>query len=248
MRHARSTFLFLLLTSISFATPSTQIWNPSTDTQPFGTYHLGFDGYLRTDSHPIAANMYDAGVTAGVLPWKKLQAEVGVDYMWTAPHSVSNAYPVYFNAKLTTPEDSLFKNSPALAVGGYNFGTKSGITSQDIAYFLAAKTIPAIGSLPSPGRFSVGYYQGDGKVLTDENGNAANDGCILTWDRTMSEISDKLWLCVDYASGKSSNGSLSIGGAWAFTKKISVLVAEDFFNDQQVGGKPTFTVQLDINL
>lgn len=231
-----------------WATPSTQIWNPSTDVQPFGVWHAGLDSYLRASGHPVATNLYDAGLTVGVLPWKKLQAEVGVDYMTTAPHSAANTYPMYFNAKVGTPEDSLFKGSPAFAVGGYNFGTKSGITSQNIAYFLAAKTIPAFGKFPSLGRVSAGYYRGDGKVLVDEEGNAANDGYILTWDRTMSEISDKLWFCVDYASGRSANGCLNVGFSWAFTKNTSVIFAEDFYNNTQTGGKPTFTLQLDINL
>lgn len=229
------------------ATPSTQIWNPSTDIQPFGTWHGGFDSYLRTSNNPVPTNTYDAGLTVGVLPFKKLQAEVGVDYMVTAPHSAANAYPLYFNAKLGTPEDSLFKGSPAFAVGGTNFGTKSNITTQDIYYFLAAKTIPAFGKFPSLGRVSTGYYQGSSNVLVDENGKDASDGYILTWDRSMPEISDKLWLCVDYASGRSSYGNLSVGGSWAFTRKFSVIVAENFYNNISAGGKPTTTVQLDYN-
>lgn len=39
---------------------------------------------------------------------------------------------------------------------------------------------------------------------------AANDGVIITWDRTMTEISDKLWFAIDYAGRKSANGALNI--------------------------------------
>jgi len=66
----------------------------------------------------------------------------------------------------------------------------------------------------------------------------------------MSEISDKLWLGVDYMSGNNAYGALSAGASWAFTPHISVLVGANVYNpgqDTLYGGKPTFTTQLDIN-
>ncbi len=139
-----------------------------------------------------------------------------------------------------TPEEAFGKGTPAFAVGGYNFGTKSGVTTQNISYGLLAKTFPL-------GRLSAGYYRGSKRVLVDSNGNPANDGVILTWDRTMTEISDKLWLAVDYAGGKSANGALNFGFAWAFTKTVSVIFAYDIYNSKKTGGKDTFTTQFDIN-
>jgi hypothetical protein len=68
---------------------------------------------------------------------------------------------------------------------------------------------------------------------------------LLSWDRTISEVSDKLWLAVDYQSGKSAVGALSFGAAWAFTPKISLIVGYDVFNAK--GSADTFTTQLDIN-
>ena len=59
------------------------------------------------------------------------------------------------------------RRAPALAVGGYNFGTKSGATTQNIGYALIAKTLPKTSSFPSLGRFSVGYYRGSKRVLVD---------------------------------------------------------------------------------
>jgi hypothetical protein len=71
----------------------------------------------------------------------------------------------------------------------------------------------------------------------------------------MPEISDKLWLAVDYMSGKNYNGEVSVGGSWAFSKQISLIVGAVFFNPFQStvgglipGGKPAFTTQLDISL
>ena len=248
----KATFLIaaLLLTTGStiLATPSTQIWSPSTDIQPYKVWHLGLDNYTRTTKKgAVTNNVYDAGLTVGVLPFEKIQLETGFDYMETGTNSVADSSPMYFNAKLGTPENSIASGSPAFAIGGYNFGTKTGVTTQNISYALAAKTIPKTDSLPSLGRFSVGYYRGSRKVLLDENGNAANDGVILTWDRTMSEISDKLWFAVDYASGKSANGALNFGFAWSFAKNTSVIFAYDIYNNEKTGGKDTFTTQLDIN-
>ena len=52
------------------------------------------------------------------------------------------------------------------------------------------------------GRLSAGYFAGNKKVLVDENGNSDEKGVLLSWDRTMTEISDKLWLAVDYQGSK----------------------------------------------
>ena len=233
--------LTMAASGVALATPSTQIWIPSTDIQPYKTLHLGVDGYIRTTSKGGGANTYDAGLTAGVLPFEKVQAEVGIDYMEAGTNSDADKNPIYFNGKLGTPEDSLFKFSPSLAVGIYNAGTKAGVTGQNIAYGLAARTLPVIG------RISAGGYHGSGHVLVDENGKSANDGVLLSWDRTMSEISDKLWMAVDYQSGNSALGALNFGVSWAFAKNVSVIVGYDIYNNVRTGGKNTITTQVDIN-
>lgn len=236
-----------LASSSALATPSTQIWIPSTDVQAYKTVHLGIDNYLRADREDNGTrfpNLYDIGLTAGVLPFEKVQMEVGIDYM-----SYGNAYdnyPLYLNAKLGTPENSLFKGSPALAIGGYNFGSNSSSgsalrTDQNIMYALAAKTLPVVG------RLSVGYFTGNDKVLLDENGKKENDGILLSLDRTISEISDNLWAAVDYQGGNSGMGALSFGVSWAFSKNVSLIVGYDIYNNDKVAGKNTFTTQLDIN-
>ena len=237
--------LTIAVSGAALATPSTQIWIPSTDIQAYKTLHLGIDNYIRTSKNgPVANNVYDIGLTAGVLPWEKLQAEVGIDYIDGGTNAGADAHPLYFNAKLGTPEDSLFKYSPALAVGIYNVGTQTGgvaPTKQNMVYGLLAKTLPVIG------RLSAGGYHGSSTVLVDENGKSANDGVLLSWDRTMSEISDKLWMAVDYQSGESALGALNFGVSWAFSKNVSVIFGYDIYNNTKTGGKNTFTTQLDIN-
>jgi hypothetical protein len=249
----------------ALATPSTQIWIPSTDVQAFKTLHLGIDNYFRASGTPKSpptgistrdANVMDIGLTAGILPFEKLQMEVGIDYLVIANDPNDN-HPVMGNFKLATPEDSLFKFSPALAVGMYNIGPTQPagsapfvITGQNIVYGLMAKTLPEIGKVPSLGRVSAGYYRGSKLALQDTRldvENAQNQGVLLSWDRTMTEISDKLWLAVDYMGGNNVMGSVNFGAAWAFSKNVSLIVGYDVYKEKALAGNNTFTTQLDIN-
>jgi len=238
-----------LTASIAAATPSTQVWIPSTDVQPYKTVHLNFDTYIRAntnDDGSRTAPVVVIGPTVGILPFEKIQAELGFDVI--SGGGDADKYPLYFHGKLATPEDSLFKFSPSIAVGGYNFGTKSGdarngelATNQDLVYGLLAKTFPLVG------RLSAGYFAGNKKVLLDENGNSDEKGVLLSWDRTMTEISDKLWVAVDYQGSNSYMGALSFGASWAFAKNVSVLLGYDIYNKKATGGENTVTLQLDVN-
>ncbi|MBI4697572.1 MAG: hypothetical protein HY758_01285 [Nitrospirae bacterium] len=228
----------LLMTGIVHATPSTQIWIPSTDVQAFKKTHLGIDTYIKAKSRngmtePTVTNV---GLTAGISPFEKIQLEIGIDYRDTGG---DHTYPILFNAKIGTPEGALFEGSPAIAIGGFDFGTKSDITDYNIIYGLVAKTVGKFG------RFSAGYYTGNDDLLLDINGNEDKDGVLLSWDRTISEISDKLWAAVDYQGGKNSYGALSFGAAWKFAKNVGVIFGYDIYNESTY--KPTATLQLDID-
>ena len=257
---------------MAFATPSTQIWIPSTDIQPYKTFHLNIDGYFRASgvakSPPSAsatrdANVYDVGPTIGVLPFEKLQMEVGFDYLTTANDPNDNR-PFSGNFKIGTPEDSLFTYSPAMAFGMYNIGKNPGngnaplvASGQNILYFLAAKTLPVMGPVPSLGRVSAGYHNGARGALVapltavqSANGfapSSSNDGLLLSWDRTITELSDKLWVGVDYMSGHNVNSSINFGASWAFSKNVSVIVGFDYWMEHAVAGNNTMTVQVDLN-
>ena len=247
------------------ATPSTIVWIPSVDIQPYKTFHLNLDTYIRSGKEDPAnltgaapgqnlPPVYVFGPTAGVLPYEKIQAEVGFDLI----HGGANTnfgldkYPFYGHFKIGTPEDNTWK--PAVVVGMYNIGTKTGdarkgelATNQDLLYGLVGKTFPLLG------RLSAGYFVGNKKVLvTDEvdgSGNFKSDekGVLLSWDRTIPEISDKLWLGVDYQGSKSALGALNFGAAWSFAKNVSVIFGYDIYNNRKVAGENTFTVQVDIN-
>jgi hypothetical protein len=238
----------MALAGSAFATPSTQIWIPSTDIQPYKKAHFGFDQYIkarRIDGTTREANVINNGLTIGVLPSEKVQMEVGIDQRAYGIEPYDSA-PIYFNAKIGTPEDALFTGSPAIAVGGYDFGTKkyestaNWGTDYNIVYGLVAKTIG------KAGRFSLGYYQGNDKLLLDANLKVDDNGILASWDRTMSEISDKLWVAVDYQGGDNSYGALSYGVAWKFAPNVGVILGMDDWNNDNL--KPTYTVQVDIDL
>lgn len=212
----------LVLTFEAFATPSTQIWNPSTDIQAKGTWHLGVDDYFTVDDRTSGGYNYptDLGLTYGLLPG----FEVGIDEL--SPQAVPGSQLV-FNAKY-----GIVENGPilALAIGGYGFGSLKGQTDQNVVYGVAAKTFDL-------GRLSAGYFQGNSGTIGNDNG-----GVILTWDKT---INDKLWACVDYAGGNSTLGALFGGISYYFSPNTSVLFAYGKYNN---GAKPAFTTQLDINI
>ncbi len=229
------------------ATPSTQIWIPSTDVQPYKKLHLGFDQYLKQEKADGTRepNFINNGLTVGVLPFEKIQLEVGIDQRAYGIEPYDSA-PIYFNAKLGTPEGSLFAGSPAIAIGGYDFGTRkytaaSGWgTDYNIVYALAAKSFGALG------RVSLGYYQGSDKLLLDlKTGKKDETGVLASWDRTITEISDKLWVAVDYMGGENSYGALSYGVAWKFAPNVGVILGQDKYNDSNY--KPTYTLQVDID-
>jgi hypothetical protein len=259
--------LLVAAAGTALATPSSQIWIPSTDVLPFKTVRLEFDNYFRASgeknsNNPGARdpNSFDIGVTVGVLPFKALQMEAGFDFL-TIANDPNDQHPWSGNIKLATPEDSMCQFSPALAVGLYNARPVKDIATRDapsvtsgqnIVYGLVAKTVPPLGPLPSLGRFSAGYYRGAKRALVDNPDPAlakpANDGVLASWDRTMSEISDKLWFGVDYQGGGNVDSSFNFGFSWNFTKNIALVAGYDIYDKKNQAGSNTITTQINITM
>jgi hypothetical protein len=243
--------LFMGITA-TFATPSTQIWIPSTDVQGFLVPHIGWDIYagVKNSGTPTQLDngglISNGGITVGLLPFDKVKLEIGIDYR---DINGDHKTPLYFNFKLGIPEDAFFKYQPAFAVGGYDFGTAKDLTTYDVGYALLAKTFPYVG------RISAGGFKGalgsDPKAVFYTNSDLAADpddiGLLVSWDRTLSEISNKLWVAVDYMSGKSGYGALSFGASYAITPDASFIIGYDIFNDDKYL-KPTATFQVDMNV
>lgn len=221
-------FLVMLTSVFLMATPSTQIWNPSTDIQGLGTVHLGVDNYFSIESNiskPYAFGT-DFGITFGLMQ----NLEIGFDVV------EPTANPLYFNLKYGIAETG---GIPAIAAGIFNVGTAANSTDYNILYAVIAKTFDPIG------RISFGCYAGNDKIMVTDTGVAANTGLIATWDKALS---DKIWLSVDYASGLSLYGCLSFGGSYAFAANTTVIFGYVIFNSNVLNTNNTFTTQLDINL
>lgn len=223
---------------MAYATPSKQIWIPSTDVQPVGTVHIGVDNYTTVFKQPKDGGHnapVDIGATVGVLETSFMYVEAGLDLKEATDD------PLYFNAKLGIKEDSLAKFFPAIAIGGYDFGTKPDTTAYNIIYVELAKTLASIG------RFTAGYYAGNDKLLKDLKGQKENDGFLFSFDRTLAEISDKLWFGADYMSGQNAYGALSFGVSWKFSPKISAILGYSTFNERKIAGEDMVTIQFDMD-
>ena len=225
-------------TLIVKATPSTIIWIPSVDFQAYKSFHLGIDNYSfdfkKSKVGSGTAFPTDLGLTVGILPDTVVEAELGFDY-FTPQWS-----PFSLNGKIGLPEGALGSWSPAVAVGIFGIGFQKNVTDFNIIYGMVGKTLPVVG------RLEVGYYSGTKNLLVDPStGKSDNSGVLLSWDRTIPEISDNLWLALDYQSGKSTMGAFSYGLAWSFSKNVSVIFARDVFNADLPSA---LTLQLDINI
>lgn len=192
-------FLILVVSGTASATPSTTFWTPaSSDIQPFNVWHIGADNYFRlyqssTDSNNLPRSNTNAparldgfptdlGVTVGVLPFEKIQMEVGIDALFpatrvnTALHSMGHS--LLFNAKIGTPEGAFFGSwFPAINVGIFDVGTKGQITDMNIADLLIGKTLGDFGRIHGGG-----YYANPGSALMHQsgckNGTGAGNGNV----------------------------------------------------------------------
>ena len=172
-------FLTLVATGTASATPSTTYWTPATsDVQPFGVWHIGVDNYFRlsrTTEETQAPNAQfdsfptDVGVTVGVLPFEKLNLEVGMDGLFPGtrlhPLMQSIGKSLLFNAKLGTPEGAWGSWSPAVNIGIFNVGTKEEITNMNIVDIIVGKTLGSFGRIHGGG-----YYGNPDSALMREGG------------------------------------------------------------------------------
>ena len=229
----------------ALATGSTHIWAPSTDVQAFKVWHITCDLYVPirpASSGSLLPTVTNVGLTVGVLPFKKLNAEVGFDHK--SGLGYADNYPLYGNFKLGVPENVFGHISPSLAVGVFDVGTKIGWTDFNVMYGKLAKTI-AINKV-SLGRVSAGYFIGSKKLLIDDNGAEDNHGPMVAWERTMTEFSDKLWICLEYMGTKSAYGSFNLGASWKFAPNVALLGGYEIYNNSAF--VDTATLQVDIDM
>jgi hypothetical protein len=179
--------LSLVLTGTVSATPSTTLWTPATsDIQPFNVWHIGVDNYFRlyqsnTDTNNLPRSNTnaparldgfptDVGLTVGVLPFEKLQMEVGIDGLFPAtrvnPALRSIGQSLLFNSKIGIPEGAFFGSwFPAINVGIFDVGTKGQITDMNIVDFIVGHTLGDFGRIHGGG-----YYGNPGSALMHQSG------------------------------------------------------------------------------
>lgn len=233
------------------ATPSTTYWAPSTTyVQPYGVPHITYDTYFWKGAganYPI-----DTGITIGVLPFEKLQLEVGYDLFLPT----QNPLLFLLNAKLGTPEGTFFAGSPSLALGSFGVGLKGKTdanngTSYDIVYGQAQK------NLPWGGYLSVGGYYGAGtkELWLGSDGQAHRGGFMGAFAGPDINVNlpglRKLIVVADVQTGKNAFGAAGGGVYFCFNDLIDVLTGPVYFFDSalQPGGKSwMWTVQLDIDI
>ncbi len=242
----------------AWATPSTTYWAPSTTyVQPYLVPHITYDTYFWQG---IAAGQAGSpiypvttGLTMGVLPWEKLQLELGFDLL------LPTNDPFLLNAKLGTPEGTFFEGSPSLAAGIFGVGTKASTatvpgTDFDVLYAQIQK------NLPWGGYLSVGGYYGAGsKILwtddqtpTGQENRAGFMGAVAAPDINVNIPGlKKLVPVADVMTGKNVFGAAGAGIYFYFTDSIDILTGPVWFFDKQAqpGGRNwLWTVQLDIDI
>lgn len=233
----------LMLAGIANATPSTLVWIPSTDIQKFGSFHLGVDNYntlgKKMDNH---GRMFptDYGLTVGILPDSVTDGKWGIEV--GADMFEASDYPWQFNAKIGLNEGAFGDWSPSIAIGGMNMGSEKDVTDYNIGYGLIAKTFGDFG------RFTVGGYTGNDKLLLDADGDKDASGVLAGWDKQWNK---DWWTGVDFMSGKNSFSAASLGVGYALSEKASFIVGYVFMLEHDLGGKDAnpdmMTFQLDVN-
>lgn len=224
------------------ATPSTTYWAPTTTyVQPYLVPHITYDSYFTKD----AAYPLTLGLTMGILPFEKLQLEVGFDLLLPSDN------PLLLNAKLGTPEDTFFPGSPSLAVGIFGVGTKSDVTDYHALSGMVQK------NLPWGGYVAVGGYYGLGSdaVWSSSDGDvnrAGFLGAIASPDINVNLPGlKKLIFVADVQTGKNVFGAAGPGLYLYFNDSVDLLTGPVFFFDQDLQPGHSswmWTVQLDIDV
>jgi hypothetical protein len=236
----------VLLTSATAAsaTPSTVYWTPATTyTQPYLVPHLTYDTYFSEGG----LMQPDYGLTVGVLPFDKVQAEVGIDLLQPGV----TADNLYLNGKVTLVEGAYAEWQPGISLGIQSVGFKTDYSNYDHTYLTLGKTFGF-------GTIGVGGYYGAGSkaLYTSSAGKVVRSGFMASY--TSPDINlkltglEKIAFAADWASGNNYFGAGGVGVALYFTPSISLLTGPVFVNDKDLfkstyGSSFYWTAQIDVD-
>jgi hypothetical protein len=226
------------------ATPSTVYWTPATTyTQPYLVPHLTYDTYFAEGGQLQP----DYGLTIGLLPFDKVQAEVGIDLLVPGLHKDN----FYLNGKVTLVEGAFAEWQPGVSFGIQGVGFKTDYSNYNDLYLTLGKTF-GIGTI------GVGGYYGAGSKLlyTSSAGKVERSGFMASYVSPDINVKltglDKIVFAADYASGKNYYGAYGVGVALYFTPAISLLTGPVFVNDKDLfkgtyGSSFYWTAQIDVD-
>jgi hypothetical protein len=238
----------LATSSAAHATTSTTFWTPATTyVQPYLVPHLTMDTYFgeRGDT-PLTT-----GLTVGVLPFQKLQGEIGFDLFY--PGFTTDTFQL--NARLAVPENS-FGALPGISVGIQGVGFEKDVSDLNMLHGALSKTLPYVGTIALGG-----YYALNEDLLLDETGEPVDQGGFMaSWVSPEIKIGkpglDKVFLMADVMTGDHAFGAVGAGVGLYFTPSIALLTGPVFFLNPdavQLGSpaQPTdvlWTMQIDVDL
>jgi hypothetical protein len=230
--------------STAWATPSTTFWTPATTyVQPFAIPHITYDTYFGDlGGYPV-----DAGLTVGILPFEKVQAEVGFDLLMPYASLPDNG-PLLLNAKVGLTEGAYGDWFPGISAGIYGAGFTTN-SEYDIWHAEIGKTF-GIGTL------TVGGYYGAGTTALWTGSDGVQRGgfmaAYLSPDVPISLTGlNKINFFGDVQTGKNVYGAWGVGVGLYFTPAIDILTGPIFFLDKAVQpGQQSvmWTVQLDVDI
>ena len=220
----------------AWATPSATFWTPCTTyLQPAGVPHITYDSYFnRAADYPT-----DVGLTIGLLPGEKVQAEAGFDLF------LPGEFPWQFNFKAGVPEDALFKYSPGINAGIFGMGFVPDVNNYNVIHATVGHAIPKVGSL------AAGFYQGTTRdLLESSDGEDQSRGYMAAYYRTLEPWTERLAITADYMSGKNLYGGGGVGLYLWPSRSVDVILGWVWFNDGELNPYPNglFTIQLDVDL
>jgi len=196
------------------------------------------------NSGRAAAYPTDYGIEVGFLPFEKIQGELGWDAL------LPSEDPDLLNAKLCTPESSLFEGSPAISFGIFAVGFRKNVSDYNILHLVLQK------ALPIGGYVAIGGYSGQNKRLfINSDGEIKRTGFMAALASPDIEIGrkglKKINFVADIQTGKNAFGAWGFGSNIFLADNVSLLTGPVFFFDKdlQPGGTGTlWTLQLDIDI
>jgi len=228
----------------AWATSSTTFWTPATTyTQPYLVPHITYDSYVAEKG----GLQNDYGLEVGVLPFEKLQGEVGIDSF--LPGLAKNN--LYLNGKLTIPEGAFNKLQPGVSVGVVGVGFKKDVSDYNVLHGEIAKTFPVVGNVAVGG-----YYGLNDKLFVSSKGKTEQGGLMASWTSPDIVLNlpglNKIVFLADVQTGNNVFGAIGAGVGLYFTPAIDILTGPVFFNDSDLmknayGSDFMWSIQLDVD-